>query len=71
MYGESLDANEEVINQYCKEVKDLIQREGLLLEQLYNVDETGLYYRSIPENTLVSKKKNQCLVENYAKQECR
>ncbi|XP_045101464.1 tigger transposable element-derived protein 7-like [Portunus trituberculatus] len=56
VYGESLDANEEVIDQYCKEVKDLIQREGLLLEQLYNADETGLYYRSIPENTLASEK---------------
>ena len=56
VYGETLDANEEVIDEYCKEIKNLIQREGLLLEQLYNVDETGLYYRSVPENTLASEK---------------
>ncbi|KAK3891446.1 hypothetical protein Pcinc_004667 [Petrolisthes cinctipes] len=56
MYGETLDANEDIIDGYCKEVKELIQREGLLLEQLYNFDETGLYYRSIPENTLASEK---------------
>ena len=55
-YGESLDANEQLIDEFRQDVKALINREGLLLEQLYNCDETGLYYRSVPENTLASEK---------------
>ncbi|KAG0726965.1 Tigger transposable element-derived protein 7 [Chionoecetes opilio] len=54
--GESLDASEEHAEEFRQTFKDLIRKENLLLEQIYNADETGLYYRSIPENTLASEK---------------
>lgn len=66
VYGESLDANDEVVEQYCKDVMDLIMK-GLLLEQLYNMDETGLYYHSIPENTPASEKEKIVPGRNGAK----
>ena len=36
-------------------VQELIEEEGLTLEQIYNCDETGLYYRMLPDKTLAAK----------------
>jgi len=32
-----------------------VMEKGLTLEQLYNCDETGLYYRMMPAKTLASR----------------
>ena len=32
-----------------------MEKDGLTLEQLYNCDETGLYYRMLPEKTFASR----------------
>ncbi|KAG0712557.1 putative E3 ubiquitin-protein ligase HERC2 [Chionoecetes opilio] len=34
----------------------LVESEGLSLNQVYNADETGLYFRSLPSNTLANEK---------------
>ena len=33
----------------------MIERENLRGEQIYNADETGLYYRCLPDRTLAAK----------------
>lgn len=53
-HGEALDANEESV-EFCTKFTKLIQKEGLILSQIYNTDETDLFYRSTPTNTLVAK----------------
>lgn len=40
---------------FKKQLQDVMESEGLTLEQVYNCDETGLYYRMFPTNTLASK----------------
>lgn len=52
VYGESLDADEGVIDQSRQELTTFIQEEALQMEKFYNADETGLYYRLVPEATL-------------------
>ena len=54
-HGESLDASEECVEGFRQELLKLVDKESLLVGQLYNADETGLYYRSIPECTLASE----------------
>ncbi|KAK3851777.1 hypothetical protein Pcinc_041598 [Petrolisthes cinctipes] len=55
-HGESLDAATENIDQFRDKLRRLIDCEGLSLNQVYNADETGLYFRSIPTNTLADEK---------------
>lgn len=36
-----------------------MEEEGLSLEQIYNCDETGLYYRVLPEKTLAGRSEKE------------
>ncbi|KAG7170856.1 Tigger transposable element-derived protein 7-like 3, partial [Homarus americanus] len=45
----------EDIEPFRKRLNDLIKSEGLLISQVYNGDETGLYCRSLPRNTQAFK----------------
>ena len=40
---------------YWAQLNELIKKEGLLKAQVYNADETGLYWCSMPTNTLTRK----------------
>lgn len=53
--GEAGSADAASVEPYRLKLNDVIKKEGLLMSQLYNADETGLYWRSLPKNTQVRK----------------
>ena len=55
MQGEKLSADTETPEPFKKELLDVMEREGLTLEQIYNCNETGLYHRMLPTITLGTK----------------
>ncbi len=50
--GEKLSSNTFPAEQFVKEFPDLIN--GYSLDQVFNCDETGLYYRMLPGRTLAT-----------------
>ncbi|KAG7176917.1 Tigger transposable element-derived protein 7-like 5, partial [Homarus americanus] len=54
-HGEAGSAPTEDIEPFRERLNDLIKSEGLLISQVYNGDETGLYWRSLPRNTQAFK----------------
>ena len=59
--GEKLSADTESPESFNKELQDVMECEGLTLEQIYNCDETGLYYKMLPTNTLAAKTGKKCI----------
>jgi len=55
MEGEQVSSNESEVEPFQKLVQELMEDEGLTLEQIYNCDETGLNYRMLPDKTLAAK----------------
>lgn len=55
IYGEASSAPTEEIEPFRQNLIERINNEMLLQSQIYNADETGLYWRSVPENTQASK----------------
>lgn len=53
--GESLSANEEAVEPFRKALDEVLKKEKINLSQLYNFDETGLYWRALPDTTQASK----------------
>ena len=49
--GEAASAPTDEVEPFRNMLTKLIKDEGLLLSQIYNFDETGLYWRSLPTNT--------------------
>ena len=52
-HGESGSARIDDVAPFRTELNKLISEEGLLLSQVYNFDETGLFWRALPESTQV------------------
>ena len=57
LQGEKLLADSLAIDPFKKILQHEIGKRGLTLEQLNNCDETRLYYRMLPCNTLASRDK--------------
>ena len=55
LQGEKLTADATGINPFKRKLQEVMEKDGLTLEQLYNCDETGLYYRMLPEKTFASR----------------
>ncbi|XP_060846462.1 tigger transposable element-derived protein 7-like [Rhopalosiphum padi] len=53
--GESLSADNEAVEPFRKKLNDILKAENILPSQLYNYDETGLYWRALPDSTQASK----------------
>ena len=51
--GESFSANMNSVGNFLEKVQVMIQTEGYSNEQLYNCDETGLYWKGFPKRTFV------------------
>jgi hypothetical protein len=49
--GEAFNADVESVEPFRMKLNDIINELGLYLSQLYNADETGIFWRSLPENT--------------------
>ena len=52
--GESLSANLSSVENFLEKVQLMIRTEGYSNEQLYNYDETGLYWKGFPKKTFVA-----------------
>jgi hypothetical protein len=54
MQGEKLSANVESAEEFCSTFQSFIKKENFSLDQIFNCDETGLYFRLLPDKTLAS-----------------
>ena len=57
--GESQSAASESVNPFKEHLQKLIEEKGLSLNQLFNCDETGLYWKLMPNKTLVSSREKE------------
>nr|XP_012139976.1 PREDICTED: jerky protein homolog-like isoform X1 [Megachile rotundata] len=53
--GEQSPANTKAANQFTNELLNLMEKEELTLHQVFNADETELYFKMMPSNNLVVK----------------
>ena len=53
LQGESLSADYSAVPAFQSELQDIIEREGNTLNQIFNADETGLWWRLMPSKYLV------------------
>lgn len=57
--GEKESADHESAAEFSKTFYDLVKKYDLTPDQIYNADETGLYWRSIPTRTLAGSNEKQ------------
>ena len=57
--GETMSANEESVGDFKSSLSQVIENEGLVLSQVYNCDETVLYWKALPSKTLASHKEEK------------
>lgn len=57
--GETRSANQISATSYPSELKELIEAGNYAPEQIYNADETGVYYKMLPDKTLAVKSQEQ------------
>jgi hypothetical protein len=50
--GESRSADVQAAEEFLPKLQEMVEREGLSAEQLFNADETALYFRMMPQKTL-------------------
>ncbi|CAM5110822.1 unnamed protein product [Natator depressus] len=51
--------NEEAAKAYPEQLKKIIEEKGYLPEQVFNADETGLFWKRMPNRTYISKSERQ------------
>lgn len=66
--GEKLDSDHGAVRPFLNRLNDKIEQMGLTKEQIYNADETGLYYRLLPENTYISENEKAAAGHKKAKE---
>ena len=49
--GESMSADESSVEPFCNRLNEIIESTGLEKSQIYNGDETGLFWKQLPENS--------------------
>jgi hypothetical protein len=52
--GEKLSVNSDAAGKFVEEFTKLISDENLTAEQIYNADETGLFWRCLPRKALAA-----------------
>ncbi|XP_065436642.1 tigger transposable element-derived protein 1-like [Chrysemys picta bellii] len=57
--GEAAFANEEAAKAYPEQLKKIIEEKGYLPEQVFNADETGLFWKKMPNRTYILKAERQ------------
>ncbi|GFY61309.1 tigger transposable element-derived protein 1 [Trichonephila inaurata madagascariensis] len=51
MHGESASADKEAAEEYCLKFQEFIETEGYRPQQIFNCDETGLFWKRMPNRT--------------------
>ena len=59
VHGESLSAAAESIEPFKESLRKLMEEKSLTLTQVFNCDETGLYWKLMPNKTLVSSREKE------------
>ena len=54
-----MSANKESVGDFKSSLSQLIEDEGPVLSQVYNCDETGLYWKALSSKTLASRKEEK------------
>ncbi|GBM32704.1 hypothetical protein AVEN_223481-1 [Araneus ventricosus] len=67
--GEKLSSDIEAGNSFIAELQDLIVKEKLTADQIYNCDETGLCWRALPTETLDAAAENEAVASRAEKDE--
>ena len=57
--GERTSADESAAEQFTTILKNVIEEGGYTNDQIYNLDETALYYKAMPKKTYIAKKQKQ------------
>ncbi len=52
--GESLSAAEDTVAPFQETLNKIIEEKSVTLSQVFNCDETGLYWKLLPNKTLVA-----------------
>lgn len=55
LYGESASISPAIVEEHLTNLNDILENSGYDLDDIYNVDETGLFFQLIPDKTLVHK----------------
>lgn len=53
--GEAASADSEAAREYPEELRAIIDKGGYTPQQVYNVDETGLFWKRMPSRTFISR----------------
>lgn len=52
--GEKLSADHQAAEKFVKDLDNVVNKENLTWDQIFNADESGLYFRMLPNKTLVA-----------------
>ncbi|GFW98180.1 tigger transposable element-derived protein 1 [Trichonephila clavipes] len=55
MHGESASADKKAADKYCLKFQEFIETEGYCPQQIFNCDETGLFWKRVPNRTYITK----------------
>ena len=61
MHGESASADKEEAEKFCRKFQEFIKKEEYRPEQIFNCDETGLFWKRMPNRTYITKDKKSLL----------
>jgi hypothetical protein len=54
-HGEAASSNKDAAEKFVEKFKDFVDREGFIPEQVFNCDETGLFWEKMPKRTFVTR----------------
>uniref|UniRef100_UPI00358E07B1 jerky protein homolog-like n=1 Tax=Myxine glutinosa TaxID=7769 RepID=UPI00358E07B1 len=57
--GEDKSCDDAAAAEFIPELRNIIESEGYSPDQIYNADETGLFFKCLPDRTLASRKEEQ------------
>ena len=63
--GASVSADVKAGEEFLETIDKLIVEENYLTEQIFNMDESSLLWKWVPERTLIHKGASQCQVSRF------
>jgi hypothetical protein len=65
--GESASADKEAAKAYPEHLKKIIEENGYFPGQVFNADETGLFWKKMPNRTFISKSERHAAASKQLK----